>query len=99
MPGVGWSLQALRFLFLHRNLERDGPHMAALLGYLRDSRYPLVLLLFPEGTDLSRDNLAKSHAFARERGLPEYQYVLHPRTSGFVQAVQVSVRAWNVPPL
>ncbi|KIH50834.1 hypothetical protein ANCDUO_19084, partial [Ancylostoma duodenale] len=41
------------------------------------------LLLFPEGTDRGARAAAQSNAFARENGLPQYDYVLHPRTTGF----------------
>ena len=40
---------------------------------------PLSLILFPEGTDLSRENIAKSDAFAAVNKLPRYTYVLHPK--------------------
>jgi hypothetical protein len=40
---------------------------------------PLSLILFPEGTDLSRENIAKSDAFAAQNKLPRYTYVLHPK--------------------
>ena len=42
------------------------------------------MLLFPEGTDNSKGNQAKAHAFAKERGLPQYDHVLHPKTKGFL---------------
>ena len=42
------------------------------------------MLLFPEGTDNSKGNQAKARAFAKERGLPQYDHVLHPKTKGFL---------------
>ena len=36
------------------------------------SQHPLLLLLFPEGTDLSDENLARSHKHSEEKGLPKY---------------------------
>lgn len=44
-------------------------------------------LLFPEGTDLTATNVAKSGQFAEKHGLPVYRHVLHPRTTGFVHFV------------
>eukprot|EP00731_Ephydatia_muelleri_P027380 Em0019g253a len=40
------------------------------------------------GTDLSESNKSKGHKFAEEHGLQKYNYVLHPRTKGFVHCVQ-----------
>lgn len=42
-----------------------------------------TILLFPEGTDLSDQNLERSHAHSEKEGLPKYMQVLHPRTAGF----------------
>mmetsp|Transcript_45716 Transcript_45716/g.98995 ORF Transcript_45716/g.98995 Transcript_45716/m.98995 type:complete len:187 (+) Transcript_45716:487-1047(+) len=62
--------------------------MKRLLRSFVESKYRLQLLLFPEGTDLSKSNLEKSHAFSKERGLARYDHVLHPRTKGFITCVR-----------
>lgn len=41
------------------------------------------MLLFPEGTDRGERAAQLSHAFADKNSLPRYNYVLHPRTTGF----------------
>jgi lysocardiolipin and lysophospholipid acyltransferase len=79
-PFFGWATQAFLFLFLKRN-DRDGD-LAALQGGIEhcvhhDDRY--ALLLFPEGTDLSKSNVEKDAAYAGTRGLATYRHVLHPR--------------------
>jgi len=38
------------------------------------------------GTDLSESNKEKSKKYARENNLPEFDYVLQPRTKGFTYA-------------
>ena len=89
LPAFGWAMQFFLFLFLHREWERDAARIHTLLrGYLRRFREPLSLLLFPEGTDLSPSNVAKSNAFAAKAGLVQYKYVLHPRTRGFVYCLE-----------
>lgn len=41
------------------------------------------MLLFAEGTDFSEWGIERSNSFAEKNGLPKYEYVLHPRTTGF----------------
>ena len=50
--------------------------------------YPLQLLLFPEGGDITPKSKAKSDRFADENGLPRYDFCLHPRTTGFLRIVK-----------
>lgn len=47
-----------------------------------------VIDLLWSGTDLSPSNLVKSKEFAAKQGLPAYNYVLQPRTKGFVHCLQ-----------
>lgn len=48
----------------------------------------LQILLFPEGTDLTKNTKFRSDQFAEKNNLEKYQYVLHPRTTGFTHFVQ-----------
>lgn len=86
-PLFGWLMQVALYIFLKRNRENDLPHITKMLSYLISIESNPSLLLFPEGTDLSESNIAKSNQFAKENQLPEYQYVLHPKPSGLVTAV------------
>ena len=38
--------------------------------------------VYIQGTDLSKNNLRRSHAFSEKKGLAQYNRVLHPRTTG-----------------
>eukprot|EP00992_Anisonema_acinus_P011021 TRINITY_DN7066_c0_g1_i1.p1 TRINITY_DN7066_c0_g1~~TRINITY_DN7066_c0_g1_i1.p1 ORF type:complete len:265 (+),score=30.05 TRINITY_DN7066_c0_g1_i1:481-1275(+) len=51
-------------------------------------REPVALLIFPEGTDLSPNNIKRSHAFAEKNGLPKFSHVLIPRSTGFAFCLQ-----------
>lgn len=82
-PGAGWAIQAANFLFLKRNWECDRIRIEQFLKHFRDMGCCPQLLLFPEGTDLQPESLQKSKRFAKKNDLQEYQYVLHPRTTGF----------------
>jgi lysocardiolipin and lysophospholipid acyltransferase len=88
IPGVGWTTQFFGFLFLKRSWETDKKHMEAHLTHLMNTNggYPVQLLVYPEGTDLSEENRVRSHAYSEKVGLPKYHYVMHPRVSGFVLA-------------
>jgi len=85
IPGPGWAMQAAGFFFLERKWERDRPHIDSLLHYFNSPgiEEPLILLLFPEGTDLTPDTKSRSDKFAEDRNLQKYDFVLHPRTTGF----------------
>ena len=48
----------------------------------------LQILLFPEGTDLTKDTRQRSDNYAEKYDLPKYEFVLHPRTTGFTHVVQ-----------
>lgn len=39
--------------------------------------------IFPEGTILHPKTTEQSHKYAKEHGLPQYHYTLHPKTRGF----------------
>lgn len=90
VPLFGWACQAFHFIFLSRNdrqgdlstIEQVCQHLVALGGD------PPVVLCFPEGTDLSPENVARSKTFAASKGLPVMEHLLNPRTAGFASAVR-----------
>ncbi|KAK1170440.1 lysocardiolipin acyltransferase 1-like [Acipenser oxyrinchus oxyrinchus] len=88
VPGFGWAMQVASFIFIHRKWEDDRRHVGAMLDYFCAIREPLQLLIFPEGTDLTANTRARSDVFAEKNGLQKYEYVLHPRTTGFTFIVE-----------
>ncbi|CAI8052210.1 Lysocardiolipin acyltransferase 1 [Geodia barretti] len=88
IPGIGWGMQACLFIFISRNWSRDKKTLSDNLAYYSSRGYPLQLLFFPEGTNLSKHTQLKSHKFAAENGLQKYDFVLHPRTMGFVHCLR-----------
>jgi lysocardiolipin and lysophospholipid acyltransferase len=90
VPLFGWACQAFHFIFLSRNdrqgdlstIEQVCQHLVALGGD------PPVVLCFPEGTDLSPENVARSKTFAASKGLPVMEHLLNPRTAGFASTVR-----------
>lgn len=51
-------------------------------------------MLFPEGTDRGERATRISHKFADENGLDRYDYVLHPRTTGFSFILEEMRKRW-----
>eukprot|EP00602_Paraphysomonas_sp_CaronLab_P010683 CAMPEP_0185037330 /NCGR_PEP_ID=MMETSP1103-20130426/31568_1 /TAXON_ID=36769 /ORGANISM="Paraphysomonas bandaiensis, Strain Caron Lab Isolate" /LENGTH=193 /DNA_ID=CAMNT_0027575257 /DNA_START=360 /DNA_END=938 /DNA_ORIENTATION=+ len=88
VPVYGWLMQLGLYIFLQRKRDSDIPHITRMLNYLIQLGTHPSLLLFPEGTDLSKSNVAKSNQYAQANGLNELTYVLHPKPSGFVAALQ-----------
>jgi lysocardiolipin and lysophospholipid acyltransferase len=97
IPGIGWGMQACLFIFISRNWSRDKKMLSDNLAYYSSRGYPLQLLFFPEGTNLSQHTRLKSHKFAAENGLQKYDFVLHPRTMGFVHCLR-ELRKGVTPP-
>nr|XP_031540783.1 lysocardiolipin acyltransferase 1 isoform X3 [Vicugna pacos] len=83
----GWAMQAAAYIFIHRKWKDDRSHFEDMIDYFCDIHEPLQLLIFPEGTDLTESTMARSNDFAEKNGLQKYEYVLHPRTTGFTFVV------------
>lgn len=84
IPGAGWAMQAASFLFLKRTWEEDKSRIEDILNHFKKWLCGPQLLLFPEGTDFTEENQEKSNQYAKKFDLPEFECVLHPRTTGFV---------------
>ncbi|KAM3964916.1 lysocardiolipin acyltransferase 1 [Aphomia sociella] len=83
VPGLGWIMQLNFFLYVKRNWREDQQNMYQFVEYYKKLHYECRLILFPEGTDLSEDNKRRSDKFADANNLPHFNFVLHPRTTGW----------------
>uniref|UniRef100_A0AAF5RXS1 Phospholipid/glycerol acyltransferase domain-containing protein n=2 Tax=Wuchereria bancrofti TaxID=6293 RepID=A0AAF5RXS1_WUCBA len=83
LPGAGWAMASNAYLFLTRRFEKDQAHIEEMIEYYANSKHAYQLLLFPEGTDKDFGATERSRRFALKQGLIHYNYVLHPRTTGF----------------
>ncbi len=83
-----------------RKLDVDEAHMKKIMARYTQQAVPYMMLLFPEGTDLSPYNMKLSDEFAEKTGVPKLKYTLHPRTKGFwicMDALRGSVdEVWDV---
>lgn len=84
IPFFGWTMQTFRFLFLTRKWETDKIHLAKVFSYMHRHKETATYLIFPEGSDLSPTNIAKSTEYAAKNGLPVFQHVLNPRVTGLL---------------
>ena len=90
------------FIFLDRSFDTDQSKLESMINYYGSVGYnyqvsffinlfwifiPQVLL-FPEGTDKCPKATERSRVYAEKHNLVHYDYVLHPRTTGFVHIVQ-----------
>ncbi|XP_071832771.1 lysocardiolipin acyltransferase 1-like [Apostichopus japonicus] len=83
VPGFGWAMQMGNYIFLARKWEKDKPWLEECFKYYKNLSYGGQFLLFPEGTDFCEASKKRSNQYADKNGLPHYEYVLHPRTTGF----------------
>lgn len=88
IPIFGWSMRCFDFVFLNRKWEMDQVHFTKKLRGFVESEAPFCLLIFPEGTTLTRKTLAKSESFATKLGVKPTSRVLLPRVLGMWEAVK-----------
>lgn len=84
LPVLGWCMEIFRYLFLSRSWESDEVYIRRMIDLYNATSDTPVILIFPEGTDLSPSNIERSQAFAAKTGLPKFHHVLNPRTTGTV---------------
>lgn len=83
IPGAGWAMQTALFIFIYRKWEIDRQTFTNFINYFCQVGKKPWILIFPEGTDMCNKAKARSDQYANENGLELYQYVLHPRVTGF----------------
>eukprot|EP00668_Euglena_longa_P036412 GGOE01046800.1.p1 GENE.GGOE01046800.1~~GGOE01046800.1.p1 ORF type:complete len:352 (+),score=97.87 GGOE01046800.1:71-1126(+) len=83
IPVVGWGMQNFEFIFLHRDLKKDLPYLQKCVGSFLKDEFPFWILLFPEGTTIHEECIAKSQKFAKETSRPTLSKTMLPRVNGF----------------
>lgn len=85
IPIFGWGMRFYKFIFLSRKWAKDQKIMAENLGRINaDLQSPAWLILFPEGTTLSKNGVMSSTAYADKQIPPKRvpEHCLLPRTTG-----------------
>jgi 1-acyl-sn-glycerol-3-phosphate acyltransferase len=94
IPILGPGMMFFSFVFLSRNWAQDKPRFQHRLKKLTNKHKgsepgsqvldPMWLLLFPEGTNISKNGRAKSKTWAEKSGQPDLQHCLLPRSTGLL---------------
>ncbi|CAF0967516.1 unnamed protein product [Rotaria sordida] len=87
LPIVGWCWYFTESIFLRRVWNKDKAKLERDIQRLVDNypkNYNFTLFLSCEGTRYSNEKRLESMKVAREKGLPELQHHILPRTKGFV---------------
>lgn len=87
IPIVGAGLRMAGFVFMSRKMKTDGPRLTRRLAQLKQRApngrlNPMWLLMFPEGTNLSKNGRAASAKWANREGIQDLKYQLIPRSTG-----------------
>lgn len=83
LPIFGWGMQNYRFIFLSRKWQNDEQVLKdGLEPIATDKNWPAWLLLFPEGTTMSKDGYSKTVAYAKKSDVEVPKHVLLPRSKG-----------------
>jgi len=88
VPGIGWGIWMLDYIFLKRDWNRDSESINRTFHNLKERNLPFWLVSHIEGTRLSPLKLKQSHEFAKKKDLPILNNVLIPRSKGFAATVQ-----------
>ncbi|OAG16439.1 acyltransferase-domain-containing protein [Alternaria alternata] len=82
IPIIGWGAQFYNFIFLSRKWEEDQRTFKKHLTKLNKKGDPMWLIIFPEGTNLSKTTREKSQKWAQKNGLQDMKHQLLPRSTG-----------------
>jgi lysocardiolipin and lysophospholipid acyltransferase len=92
IPVVGWGMQFYGFIFMSRKMETDRPRLAHRMNVLKQKHSgpmsgspgldPMWLLLFPEGTNFTKNTQQISAKYAEKAKIPTLQNALLPRSTG-----------------
>ena len=83
-PGIGWGMIFLDCLFIKRNWTEDKDYIDRVFSRILKDQVPVWVASFAEGTRSTPSKLEGSREYARQKGLPELEHLLLPRTKGFV---------------
>jgi len=86
IPVIGWAMQFFHFIFLARSWASDrlvlSEKLSRLAARAQLRATPLALMIFPEGTLVSKDTRPVSKKYAEKTGIDDMQNTLLPRSTG-----------------
>lgn len=87
-PIYGWAMYLMGMTPLKRNWNKDQHTFEKALDLYRNGKLPVYLVSFPEGSRVAPDKLQRSRIYAKEQGLPVLDYLLLPRSKGFIATIK-----------
>lgn len=90
LPGVGWGLWFLENLFVKRRWSEDKEAIRSVFRRLVEDARPFWIVIFPEGTRLTRQKLRRAQSTAVRRGRVALSHLLPPHTRGFAATVSAT---------
>ncbi|GAD97941.1 acyltransferase, putative [Paecilomyces variotii No. 5] len=98
IPIIGQGMMFYGFIFMARKWQSDKPRLQHRLEKLKTMHSgpmsgsqpydPMWLLIFPEGTNLSINTKKRSAEYGEKNGLPVFNHVILPRTTGLFFCLQ-----------
>ncbi|KAM0756150.1 hypothetical protein T439DRAFT_320843 [Meredithblackwellia eburnea MCA 4105] len=89
LPLFNKLLVAWRFPFVGKEEQLLRSTLAEDAGEAMRAKKPFVALIFPEGVFLDSKTRPKSFKFAKDKGKADYDHLVHPRTLGTYQLLQI----------
>lgn len=74
---------------LKRSWSNDAKMISRTFKSIKLRSSPIWIVLYPEGTRKTLEKMAVSKKFAVDRGLPDLDMLMIPRTKGFIATVNV----------
>ncbi|EEP79311.1 conserved hypothetical protein [Uncinocarpus reesii 1704] len=98
IPFIGQGMMLYGFIFMARKWIEDKPRLQHRLQKLKTKHGvspeglplfdPMWLLIFPEGTNLSRNTKDRSDAYCQKQGIAPSKHILLPRSTGLFFCLQ-----------
>jgi len=88
IPGIGWGIWILDYIFLKRDWTKDSASIQRTFSNLKSRGLPFWLASHVEGTRLTPSKLKKSQDWAKKNNLPILNNVLLPRSKGFAATLE-----------
>jgi len=90
LPGLGWAMDCLDFIFLNRDWDKDEQMLTERLQSWVDDKLLIWLFFFPEGTDFTTLKHSRQLQWAADEHKGEgYKNLLIPKTKGFITCVNI----------
>lgn len=85
--GFSWGMHYLGYIFLERDLPKDKETMLKTFSHYRETKFPIQLFLFPEGTNLTPNTRLKDTQWALSKQKTTFKNLLCPKVGAFASAV------------